>query len=73
VVTTPWKQAVMLGSGRSARVVVTPAGHTVATCQIVLDAEPGPPKTRVLAQQDGSAPGQPVTCQATMLTDQRFR
>ncbi|WP_410575193.1 MmpS family transport accessory protein [Amycolatopsis sp. cmx-4-61] len=71
-VSTPWSQTTIVGAGRSARVVVTPAVDAVAGCRIVLDQELGPAKEKVLSHQLASTAGHPVTCQVTLPADERF-
>ncbi|MGW6685364.1 hypothetical protein [Streptomyces sp. NPDC054961] len=55
-----WRQEVMIVDGKKAKVSVTPAKGSVATCKIFLDGR------TLLAEGTSPAPGKPAVCESSV-------
>nr|WSX48132.1 DUF1579 domain-containing protein [Streptomyces sp. NBC_00974] len=55
-----WRQDVVIVDGKKARMSVTPAKGSVATCKIFLDGR------RLLAEGTSPAPGKPAVCETAI-------
>lgn len=69
-VESPFTTEAVVAAGQPARVEATPTGEGTASCRVLKDV--GRTNEAVLVEATSAAPGEAVTCDVTMPTDQTF-